>query len=42
VADTITELGDVQVQDITFVSEVTAGEDRVGMTVYHHQEPRRR
>jgi hypothetical protein len=41
VADTITELGDVQVQDITFASEVTGGEDRVGMTVYYARQPRR-
>ncbi|MEU0797908.1 hypothetical protein ABZ342_48245 [Amycolatopsis sp. NPDC005961] len=42
VADTLDELGDVQVQDITFASEVTAGEDALRMTVYYHREPRRR
>ena len=42
VADTLDELGDVQVQDITFASEVTAGEDDLRMTVYYHREPRRR
>lgn len=30
VANTIESLGDIDVQDITFSSEVTAGEDRVG------------
>jgi hypothetical protein len=34
VADTIDELGDVDVQDITFSSEVTDGEDWVSFTVY--------
>jgi hypothetical protein len=42
VADTLDELGDVQVQDIAFASEVTAGEDDLRMTVYYHREPRRR
>lgn len=42
VADTIEALGDVQVQDITFSSEVTGGEDDLTMTVYYHREPRRR
>lgn len=42
VADTIESLGDVQVQDITFVSRVTANEDDLTMTVYYHREPRRR
>ena len=35
-------LGDVQVQDITFSSAVTAEEDDLTMTVYYHREPRRR
>jgi len=32
----------VDVQDITFQSEVTGEEDRVGLTVYYHPKPRRR
>jgi hypothetical protein len=42
VADTLDELGDVQVQDVVFGSEATAGEDDLHMTVYFHREPRRR
>ncbi|MGN8050862.1 hypothetical protein ACTJKO_14360 [Curtobacterium sp. 22159] len=42
VAQTIDDLGDVSVQDITFVSSVTDGEDDLTMTVYYHPEPRRR
>jgi hypothetical protein len=42
VADTLEELGDVQVQDVTFSSEVTEGEDDLTMTVYYHPSPRRR
>jgi hypothetical protein len=42
VADTIGGLGDVQVEDITFHTAVTDGEDDLTMTVYYHQEPRRR
>jgi hypothetical protein len=42
VAGTLDELGDVQVQDITFHSEVTGGEDDLTMTVYYDREPRRR
>ncbi len=42
VADTVAALGDVTVQDITFASEVTGGEDDLTMTVYYHPEPRRR
>jgi hypothetical protein len=42
VADQIESLGDVQVQDITFETTPTAGEDEVSMTVYFHREPRRR
>ncbi|KQO60022.1 hypothetical protein [Curtobacterium sp. Leaf261] len=41
-ADSIEELGDVDVQDITFASEVTDAEDDLTMTVYFHREPRRR
>jgi hypothetical protein len=37
VANTIESLGDVDVQDITFSSEVTADEDRVSMTVYYNR-----
>jgi hypothetical protein len=42
VAGTLDELGDVQVQDVVFGSEVTADEDDLHMTVYYHREPRRR
>ena len=42
VAASLDELGDVQIQDVTFQSEVTDGEDDLTMTVYFHQEPRRR
>lgn len=42
VADSIEGLGDVQVQDITFHSQVTAGEDDLTMTVYFDSDPRRR
>jgi hypothetical protein len=42
VADTLDELGDVQVQDVVFGSEVTADEDDLHMTVYFHRAPRRR
>ncbi|MDT7805302.1 MAG: hypothetical protein QOI78_8735 [Actinomycetota bacterium] len=42
VADTLDELGDVQVQDIASHSEVTGGEDDLTMTVYYDREPRRR
>jgi hypothetical protein len=35
-ADSIEALGDVDVQDITFESEVTAGGDHPSMTVYFH------
>jgi hypothetical protein len=41
VADSIEELGDVQVQDITFHIEVTADEDDLMMTVYYLDKPRR-
>jgi len=42
VADTLDELGDVQVEDITFKSQVTEGEDGLTLTVYYHRQPRRR
>jgi hypothetical protein len=42
VADSLDKLGDVQVQDITFHSEVTEGEDDLTVTVYYHRKPRRR
>jgi len=41
VADSLDELGDVTVQDITFSSEVTGGEDDLTMTVYYAPAPRR-
>ncbi|KTR38889.1 hypothetical protein NS263_12275 [Curtobacterium oceanosedimentum] len=42
VAQSIDDLGDVSVQDLTFASSVTAGEDDLTVTVYYHPEPRRR
>jgi hypothetical protein len=30
------------VQDITFATEVTDGEDSLSVTVYYHRQPRRR
>ena len=42
VAESIDKLGDIQVADITFHSEVTGGEDDLTMTVYYAREPRRR
>jgi hypothetical protein len=41
VAESLDELGDIQVQDVTFRSELTDGEDDLTMTVYYHREPRR-
>lgn len=41
VADSIEALGDVDVQDVTFSSQVTAGEDDLTMTVYYHRSGRR-
>ena len=41
-ADHLEELGDVQVGDITFSSEPTAGEDDLNLTIYYHRQPRRR
>ncbi|MFZ7089355.1 hypothetical protein [Curtobacterium sp. RRHDQ10] len=42
VAETIDNLGDVSIEDVTFTSSVTEGEDDLAMTVYYHPEPRRR
>ena len=42
VADSVDALGDVQVQDVTFHSEVADGEDDLSVTVYYSREPRRR
>jgi hypothetical protein len=42
VAESIEALGDVDVQDITFSTEVTDREDDLTMTVYFHEQPRRR
>lgn len=42
VADSIESLGDVQVQDITFMSEPTDAEDDLMVTVYYHRNSRRR
>ncbi|WP_200938506.1 hypothetical protein [Curtobacterium sp. Leaf183] len=42
VAQTIDDLGDVSIEDVTFASNVTNGEDDLAMTVYYHLEPRRR
>jgi hypothetical protein len=41
VADSLDELGDMDVQDIAFHSEVTDGEDDLMMTVYYYAQPRR-
>lgn len=42
VAQTIDDLGDVSIEDVTFTSSVTEGEDDLAMTVYYYPEPRRR
>jgi hypothetical protein len=42
VADSIDELGDVDVQDIVLHSEVTNTEADLTMTVYYHDQPRHR
>lgn len=42
VAESLDELGDVDVQDITFQTAVTDGEDDLTVTVYYHRQPRRR
>ena len=41
VATTLDELGDIQISDITFSSQVTAEEDDLTVTVYYEREPRR-
>jgi hypothetical protein len=41
-ADHLEGFGDVQVEDITFSSEPTAGEDDLSLTIYYHRQPRRR
>lgn len=41
-ADAIEAEGDIDVQDLTFQSEVTEGEDDLTITVYFHRQPRRR
>jgi hypothetical protein len=41
-ADSVESLGDVQIEDITFGSQVTGGEDDLDFTVYYHRDPRRR
>ena len=41
-AASLEQLDDVQIQDMTFQSEVTDGEDDLTMTVYYHPEPRGR
>jgi hypothetical protein len=41
-ADSIEKRGDIDVQDVTFSSEVTGGEDDLTITVYYHEQPRRR
>ena len=42
VADSIEELGEVQVADITFSSSVSDDEDDLTVTVYFDKQPRRR
>jgi hypothetical protein len=42
VADSLEDLGDVTVQDITFHSEATAEEADLTMTVYYQPRPRHR
>ncbi|KTR50867.1 hypothetical protein NS359_13015 [Curtobacterium oceanosedimentum] len=42
VAQSIDDLGDVSVQDLTFASNVTAGEDDLTVTVSYHPGRRRR
>jgi hypothetical protein len=41
VADSILELGDIQVEDITFATQPTDGADEITMTVYYHRDVRR-
>lgn len=42
VADSLDDLGDIDVQDIVFHAAVTEVEDDLTMTVYYHPQPRRR
>jgi len=42
VADSIERYGDITVEDITFHYELTDGEDDLRITVYYHDDPRRR
>lgn len=37
-ADSVESLGEVHVEDITFESQVTAGERGLTFTVYYHRE----
>jgi hypothetical protein len=41
VADSIQELGDIQVEDITFSAQPTDGADEIAITVYYHRDVRR-
>jgi hypothetical protein len=41
VAGSIDELGEIQVQDLVFHSQVTGEEDDLSIVVYYHREPRR-
>jgi hypothetical protein len=41
-ADEVEALGDVQIGDMTFSSQPTAGEDDLTLTFYFHRHPRRR
>ena len=42
VADSIDALGDIDVADITFHTEVTKSEDDLTISVYYNDQPRRR
>jgi hypothetical protein len=42
VAETIDQLGDIQVEDVAFHCQVTDGEDDLVTTVYYQDSPRRR
>ena len=42
VAESLESLGDIDVQDITFHSQVAEGEDDLTITVYYNDRPRRR
>lgn len=41
VADSIDALGEVQIEDITFTTTLTAEEDDLTMNVYYYRQPRR-